>query len=88
MSDNTIAVDDNLLSKSQCKIEYKENISKFFILYIIFKIFKKILKEGWILTDGKDKPSTNGTWLYLGEQQTIYNGMIFKANQTVFQVNL
>jgi len=40
-----------------------------------------------VLTDGKEKPSTNGTWLYLGEQQTIYNGMIFKANQTVFQVN-
>lgn len=42
--------------------------------------------NGWILKDGKDnKPSTNGTWLYIGEEQTIYNGMIFKASQTLFQ---
>jgi len=44
---------------------------------------------GWILTDGRDnKPSTNGTWLYIGEEQTIYNGMIFKASQTLFQVKI
>ena len=24
--------------------------------------------------------------LYIGEEQTVYNGMIFKANQTIFQV--
>ena len=24
--------------------------------------------------------------LYIGEEQTIYNGMVFKANQTIFQV--
>lgn len=26
--------------------------------------------------------------LYIGEEQTIYNGMIFKANQTLFQVRV
>ena len=42
---------------------------------------------GWVLTDGKSAKgdsnatkSTNGTWLYIGEEMTIYNGMIFKAN--------
>ena len=44
---------------------------------------------GWTLQDGhKDKPSTNGTWLYLNEDVAIYDKMIFKANQTIFQCNL
>jgi len=65
-----IHIDDNLLSKFQCTIEYTDD-------------------NGWILTDGRDnKPSTNGTWLYIGEEQTIYNGMIFKASQTLFQASL
>jgi len=69
-SECTIHVEDNLLSKNQCTIEYTE-------------------QNGWILKDGKDKrPSTNGTWLYIGEEQTIYNGMIFKANQTLFQASI
>jgi hypothetical protein len=69
-SECSIHVEDNLLSKNQCTIEFTEN-------------------NGWILKDGKDKrPSTNGTWLYIGEEQTIYNGMIFKANQTLFQASI
>ena len=40
-----------------------------------------VSKIGWVLTDGVDgKPSTNGTWIYIGEEMDIYNGMIFKAN--------
>lgn len=43
-------------------------------------------KEGWTLTDGHDdKPSTNGTWLYLNEDFEVYDKMIFKSNQTIFQ---
>ena len=51
-----------------------------------------------MLRDGYDnRHSTNGTWyiylfaiyvrLYLNEDYEIYNGMLFKANQTLFQVN-
>ena len=35
-----------------------------------------------------DKPSTNGTWLYLNEDFEIYDGMVFKANQTIFNVRV
>lgn len=37
--------------------------------------------SSWILTDGfNNKPSTNGTWLYLNENFEMHTGMIFKAN--------
>ena len=40
-----------------------------------------------MLHDGiKGKPSTNGTWLYINEDMRIYDGMVFKANQTIFNV--
>ena len=43
----------------------------------------------WILEDGRDgKESTNGTWFYLNQDQTIQDGMIFKQNQTFFVANL
>lgn len=46
-------------------------------------------KGGWKLFDGhNDKPSTNGTWIYINEGHKIYNKMIFKTNQTVFQANI
>ncbi len=34
------------------------------------------------------KGSTNGTWLYINEEFEIYENMVFKANQTIFQANL
>ena len=46
-------------------------------------------QSSWILTDGLNgKPSTNGTWLYLNENFEMHPGMIFKANQTIFHVDL
>ena len=43
--------------------------------------------NGWNLVDGDMvKHSTNGTWLYLSDNFEMYNSMIFKSNQTVFQV--
>jgi hypothetical protein len=42
---------------------------------------------GWSLVDGDmEKHSTNGTWLYVGEEMEMHTAMIFKANQSVFQV--
>lgn len=31
------------------------------------------------------RQSTNGTWLYLSEDTLIYDKMVIKANQTLFQ---
>lgn len=46
-------------------------------------------QDSWILTDGfNNKASTNGTWLYLNENFEMHQGMIFKANQTIFHVDI
>ena len=46
-------------------------------------------QSNWELTDGaNNKPSTNGTWLYLNEDFDMNTGMIFKANQTIFSVEV
>ena len=43
--------------------------------------------KNWIIYDGDgSKPSTNGTWIYIENSCEIYNGMIFKAAQTMFKV--
>jgi pSer/pThr/pTyr-binding forkhead associated (FHA) protein len=43
----------------------------------------------WILTDGDGrKQSTNGTWLFVDELFPIYDQMVFKAGQTLFQAQL
>ena len=44
--------------------------------------------SNWILQDGLDnKKSLNGTWLYLNEEYSVYEDMIFKAHQTLFRAN-
>lgn len=48
-------------------------------------IFFDSEKECWLLQDGfNGKKSLNGTWLYLNEDFEMYEGMTFKANQTLF----
>jgi|LakMenEpi03Aug12_release.lakeMendotaPanAssembly.Ray.scaffolds.fasta_scaffold1035162_2 hypothetical protein len=67
-----IKLEDALLSKVQCTINWDE-------------------EEGWKLRDGNGencRPSTNGTWLYLSEEMEIYDNMVIKASQTVFQACL
>jgi len=40
----------------------------------------------WSLQDGDGKKnSTNGTWLFVDELFKIYDGMVFKAGQTLFR---
>jgi hypothetical protein len=42
---------------------------------------------GWTVSDGDgNKPSTNGTWLFLDDYYAIETGMIFKAGMTLFKV--
>ena len=71
-----IIVNDTLLSRVHCTIEYKDN-------------------EGWFILDGKideelseKRPSTNGTWLYLTEEASISDKMIFKSNQNVYECHI
>ena len=41
----------------------------------------------WYLSDGDgSKPSTNGTWLYLNNEQELENNMIIKVSETAFKV--
>ena len=71
-----IIVNDTLLSRIHCTIEYKD-------------------EQGWFISDGKiddessqNRPSTNGTWLYLIEETPIIDNMIFKSNQNVYECHI
>lgn len=46
--------------------------------------------QNWILYDGggPDKRSTNGTWIYVDESFRIYDMMVFRACNYLFQVRL
>ena len=48
-------------------------------------------EDGWFLVDGDseaNKPSTNGTWLYLNEDFEMYDKMVFKTHQTLLQASV
>jgi len=48
---------------------------------------KYVQDNGWMLYDGYNgKSSTNSNWLYLNDDFEMYDGMVFKANHTLFQV--
>jgi hypothetical protein len=65
-----IKINDKLMSKIQCSVR----------VHVLGTNSWK-----WMLHDGyKAKPSTNGTWLYINDDLKIFNGMTFKANQTIF----
>ncbi|KAL4503883.1 hypothetical protein ABPG72_022513 [Tetrahymena utriculariae] len=71
-------------NKEQCTLHFDDHLLSKIQCRIVFKP-----NEGWYLIDGSQKrTSTNGTWLYLAEEKEIYEGMIFKANQTLFQCSL
>jgi len=43
----------------------------------------------WVLKDGDgSKFSTNGTWLYADELFKVYDKLVFKAGQTLFQAHI
>ena len=71
-----IIVDDTLLSRIHCTIEYKEGDGWF--------IMDGRANDGFC----EDKPSTNGTWLCLMEEMPIKDGMIFKSNQNQYKCTL
>jgi len=71
-----IIIDDSLLSRIHCTIEYDDEDG-----WIIY--------DGKIDDDeSKNKLSTNGTWLYLIEEIPIEDGLIFKNNKNAFECRL
>ena len=46
-------------------------------------------ESGWFIYDGDGiKPSTNGSWIYLDDFYEFLNGLMFKAGQTMFRINV
>ena len=66
-----IIIDDKMLSRVHCCINYKE----------------KNNEKGWYIKDGnlQGKKSTNDTWFYTGEETEINDQMIFKTNHNLFK---
>ena len=66
-----IIIDDKMLSRVHCCINYKE----------------KNNEKGWYIKDGnlQGKKSTNDTWFYTGEETVINDQMIFKTNHNLFK---
>ena len=67
-----VPIEDGLISKVQFTVHYEDD-------------------SGWTLVDGdmdQQRPSTNGTWVYLSDEYEIYNGMVFKVSSTLFQAML
>ena len=72
-----IVIDDILLSRVHCTIEYKNNIG-----WIIRDGYKN--KEN--IEESMDiRSSTNGTWLYAFEDTPIYEGMIIRSDNNLFR---
>ena len=60
------------------------------LLDLLFSVkFSNDASLNWILFDGNGhKRSTNGTWLYVDDFFRVYDKMVFKACNCLFQANL
>ena len=72
-----IVIDDILLSRIHCTIEYKNNVGW-------------IIRDGYNNNKNNEesidiKASTNGTWLYAHEDTPIYEGMILRSDNNLFR---
>ena len=76
-NDNNIVIDDDLLSRNHCTIDFSNGK-----WYIQDGYAKNGLKEEEI------KRSTNGSWIYAYDEIKIVDKMVFKANHTLFICNL
>ncbi len=72
--DCEILIDDNMLSRVHCTIDFKNE--KWYII------------DGTINEEGNVKNSTNGTWIYAFEDTLIKDKMTFKANHNLFICSL
>ena len=68
-----ILIDDSMLSRIHCTIEYKHTEGGWFI------------SDGQLMERNAGiKKSTNGTWVYAFDNTAIEEGMVFKANHNLF----
>ena len=76
-SDNNIVIDDDMLSRIHCTIDYSN--------------YKWYIQDGYAkngLQEEEIKKSTNGSWIFAFEEIPITDKMIFKANHNLFICNL
>lgn len=66
---------------ADCNIKFDDNSLSRYQCSLLF-----VEDKGWFAIDGDGKKcSTNGTWLFVDELFEIFNNMVFKAGQTLFQ---
>ena len=66
---------------ADCHIKFDDNSLSRYQCSLMF-----VEGKGWFVMDGDGKKcSTNGTWLFVDELFEIFNNMVFKAGQTLFQ---
>ena len=76
-NENNIFIDDNMLSRIHCTIDYGNE--------------KWYIQDGYArngLREEEIKKSTNGCWIFAYEEKQIVNRMIFKSNHNLFICNL
>ena len=71
--DCEIVIDDSMLSRTHCVVEFKNN--------------KWFIQDGFVNEKGEVRKSTNGTWIYAYEEIMIFDKMTFKANHNLFICN-
>ena len=71
-----------------CKVRFKEGGLSRVQCTLEFSVGESG-DEGWVLHDGtgRDKPSTNGTWLWVSTPEILEEGDLFKAGNAIFKVN-
>ncbi len=76
-SDNSIFIEDDMLSRIHCTIDYKNE--------------KWYINDGYAkngIREEEIKKSTNNSWIYAYDEIPITDKMIFKANHNLFICNL
>ena len=76
-SDNSIVIDDDMLSRFHCTIDFDKN--------------KWYIQDGYAkngLQEEEIKKSTNGSWIYAYDEIKITDKKIFKSNHNLFICNL
>ena len=80
VDDCDIFLSDAILSKRHCSFQFIWNSQE---------CTKKTDTLGyWVLKDGHNSPSLNGTWVYLAEDTRITNKMTFKSSEILFEATV
>lgn len=66
-----------------CRVKFEdENLSR-------YQSRIEYTERGWLLSDGDgQKSSMNGTWVFVGQETELRDGLVFKAGRHVFRTKL